>query len=123
MILDINTGVLVSTAVMFVLGFLILFVIYYFTAPFTTEFGDKRSRTVYSLVNALYFSIVLSIGFAILPGLSTAYGVISSLLVGLVIVFVFTVVQVLVISELVKRGILKMRRKTAASKVEPKGKR
>jgi ABC-type multidrug transport system fused ATPase/permease subunit len=124
MILDITPAVLISTAVMFIVGFAILFVIYYFTSPFSARFDDRNSRIVYSLVNALYFSVVLSIGFAVLPGLSSSYGIIVALLVGLVIVFVFTAVQVYAISELVKRGILRMHSKSSGEpKVEPKGKR
>jgi low temperature requirement protein LtrA len=124
MILDITPAVLISAAVMFIVGFAILFVIYYFTSPFSARFDDRRSRVVYSLVNALYFSVVLSIGFAVLPGLSTSYGIIVALLVGLVIVVIFTAVQVYAISELVKRGILRMHSKSSGEpKVEPKGKR
>lgn len=124
MILDITSAVLISTAIMFIVGFAILFVIYYFTSPFSARFDDRNSRIIYSLVNALYFSVVLSIGFAVLPGLSSGYGIIVALLVGLVIVFVFTAIQVYAISELVKRGILRMHSKSSGEpKVEPKGKR
>lgn len=114
---------LVSAAVMFILGFVILFVIYYFTSPFSAKFDDRRSRIVYSLVNALYFSLVLAIGFAILPSLYSSYGIIAALVACLVVVFLFTAVQIYAIGELVKRGILKMHSKTKPTRIEPKGKR
>ena len=124
MLLDYNTqATLVSVAVMFILGFAILFVIYYFTSPFSAKFDDRKSRIVYSIVNALYFSLVLSIGFSILPILYSNYGIIAALVACLVVVFLFTAVQVYAIGELVKRGILKMHSKTRATKIQPKGKR
>jgi len=124
MILDSNTwAMLVSAAVMFILGFVILFVIYYFTAPFSAKFDDRRSRIVYSIVNGLYFSLVLAIGFSILPILYSNYGIIVALIACLVVVFLFTAVQIYAIGELVKRGILKMHSKTRPAKIEPKGKR
>ena len=108
---------------MFILGFAILFVIYFFTSPFSAKFDDRRSRIVYSLVNALYFSLVLAIGFSILPILYSNYGIIAALVACLVVVFLFTAVQIYAIGELVKRGILKMHSKTRAAKIQPKGKR
>ncbi|HEY3422060.1 MAG TPA: hypothetical protein VGK13_02800 [Methanocellaceae archaeon] len=124
MLLDYNTqATLISAAVMFILGFAILFVIYYFTAPFSATFDDRKSRVVYSIVNGLYFSLVLSIGFSILPILYSNYGIIAALVACLVVVFLFTAVQIYAIGELVKRGILRMHSKTRATKIEPKGKR
>jgi predicted membrane protein len=123
MITDIMQATLVSAAVMFILGFAILFVIYYFTSPFSAKFDDRRSRIVYSIVNALYFSLVLAIGFTILPILYSSYGLIAALVACLVVVFLFTAVQIYAIGELVKRGILRMHSKTRATKIEPKGKR
>ena len=112
-----------SAAVMLVLGFVILFIIYYFTSPFSARFDDKRSRVLYSLVNALYFALVLAIGFTILPILYSNNGMIIALVACLIIVFVFTGVQVYVLGELAKRGILRMHSKTRQAKVQPKGKR
>lgn len=123
MILDTTQATLISAAIMFILGFLILLVIYYFTSPFSATFEDRKSRVIYSIVNALYFSLVLSIGFALLPSLYSSYGLIAALIACLVVVFLFTGVQVYAIGELVKRGILKMHSKTRATKIQPKGKR
>ncbi len=100
-----------STAIMFLLGFAILFLIYYFTSPIYTEYDDRRSRALYSFINAFFFSLVLAVLFALLPRLSDAYGVLPSIAVGLAIIFVSTLAQVYAIAMLVKNGILKMRRK------------
>jgi hypothetical protein len=106
-----TTAILLSTAAMFVIGFVLLFLIYYFTSPLYTEYGNPRSRLIYSLVNSLYFSLVLAIMFAVLPTLSDIYGVMPSLAVGVVIILISTIVQVLAISTLVRRGIIRMKRK------------
>ncbi len=113
MLIDI-TAALASTAVTFVLGCVILFLIYYFTSPLYTEYGDKKSRLYYSLVNALYFSLVLAILFLVLPPLSESYGLLVSLSVGLVIILASTLAQVYAVTILVRRGIIKIRRKTRA---------
>lgn len=100
-----------SAAVMFSLGFALLFLIYYFTSPVYTDYGDRRSRFLYSLINSFYFSLVLAVLFALLPRLSDTYGLLASLAVGLVIILFSTFAQVYAIALLVKSGILKMRRK------------
>lgn len=121
---SIMSNAVLSTIVMFVLGFVLLFLLYYFTSPFYTQYADKRSRLIYSGVNAVYFALVLALFFAILPGLSVQYGTIPSLVVGIVIAFLATGIQVYVISTLVKRGYIKMRRKTSAgTQAVVKGKR
>ncbi|MDI6898034.1 hypothetical protein [Methanocella conradii] len=104
--------ILLSTAIVFALAFGVLFIIYYFTSPIYTEYGDKRSRLYYSLLNSLYFSLVLAILFAVLPGLSNSYGVLVSLAVGLVIILITTAIQVYAVAALVRGGFLKMRQKT-----------
>ncbi len=116
MLLDLVTSTLLSTTVMFVLGFALLFLIYYYTSPFYTEYGDRRSRLYYSLINSFYFSFVLAVLFAVLPSLSETYGLIASLLVGMAIVLVATITQIYVITTLAKRGVLKIRRKKRGTK-------
>jgi hypothetical protein len=106
-----TTAILLSTAAMFVIGFVLLFLIYYFTSTLYTEYGNARSRLYYSLVNSFYFSLVLAIMFALLPWLSDTYGVIASLGVGIVIILISTIVQVFAINTLVRRGIIRMKRK------------
>ncbi len=106
-----TAGALSATAIMFLLGFALLFLIYYFTTPVYTEYDDRRSRLFYSLINAFYFSLVLAVLFALLPRLSDIYGVLPSLAVGLAIVLISTFAQVYTIAFLVKNGFLKMRRK------------
>jgi hypothetical protein len=103
--------ILQSTAVMFLLGLALLFLIYYFTSPVYTEYGDRRSRLFYSFINAFYFSLVLAVLFVLLPRLSDLYGVLPSLAAGLAIILVSTFTQVYAIALLVKSGFLKMRRK------------
>ena len=97
--------------IMFLLGFVLLFLIYYFTTPIYTEYGDKKSRLYYSFINAFYFALVLAILFAILPMLSNNYGVLPSLGVGIVIIIISTMAQVYVITTLVRRGFIKMKQK------------
>ncbi len=124
MTFDITPAIIIQAATWFIVGFAFLFIVYYFTAPLSARFDDRKSRIIYSVVNALYFAIVLSVGLAIMPLFYDSYGVIVTLLAALVIVVIFTAVQVYVISELVKKGILRMHSKTSGQpKVEPKGKR
>jgi len=99
------------TAAMFVIGFALLFFIYYFTSPMYTEYGDKKSRLYYSLVNSLYFSLVLAILFLVLPKLSDAYGVLVSVAAGIVIILASTLLHVYVVTTLVRRGIISIRQK------------
>lgn len=108
--MDVSSA-LISTGTMFVIGSVVLFLIYYFTSPLYTEYGDKRSRLYYSLFNALYFSIVLAILFLILPSLSESSGMLISLAVGLVIILASTLVHVYTIKVLVRRGIIKIKQK------------
>jgi hypothetical protein len=103
--------VLNSAAVIFLPGLALLFLVYYFTSPVYTEYGDRRSRLFYSFINAFYFSLILTALFALLPPLSDAYGLLASLAVGLVIILVSTFAQVYAIALLVKSGFLKMRQK------------
>jgi hypothetical protein len=114
MLAETTGDALQSTAIMFLLGFALLFLIYYFTSPIYTEYGDRRSRLFYSFINAFYFSLVLATLFALLPWLSNAYGVLPSLAAGLVIILISTFAQVYSIALLVKSGFLKMRRKRRA---------
>jgi hypothetical protein len=110
MLIDVSSA-LISTGTMFVIGSVVLFLIYYFTSPLYTEYGDKKSRLYYSLFNALYFSIVLAILFLILPPLSESSGMLVSLAVGLVIILASTLVHVYAINALVRRGIIKIKQK------------
>lgn len=100
-----------STGAMFSIGFVLLFLIYYFTSPLYTEYGDKKSRLYYSLLNAFYFSAVLAILFLVLPWLSDSYGLLMSMAVGFAIILASTLTQVFAVSQLVKRGIIRMRQK------------
>jgi len=111
MLVEATQDFLQSAAVMFLIGFPLLFLIYYFTSPVYTEYGDRRSRLLYSLINSFYFSLVLAILFVLLPWLSDAYGMLPSLAVGLVIILISTFTQVYAIALLVRSGFLKMRRK------------
>ena len=104
-------GILQPTAITFLLGFALLFLIYYFTSPLYTEYGDGRSRLLYSFINSFYFSLVLAVLFAVLPKLSDIYGVLPSLAAGLAIILVSTLAQVYSIAFLVKGGFLKIGRK------------
>ncbi len=112
MLAETTGNILQSAAIMFLLCFAILFIIYYFTSPVYTEYGDRRSRLLYCLVNSLFFSLALAILFAMLPRISDAYGLLASLAAGLAIILVSTFVQVYTIAMLVKSGVLKMRRKS-----------
>ena len=114
MLIESSEGVLQSTATMFLLGFGLLFLIYYFTSPMYTEYGDRRSRLFYSFINSFYFSMVLAILYAVLPRLSNTHGVLASLAVGLAIILVSTIIHVYAIALLVRSGLLKMRRKRRA---------
>lgn len=102
---------MIFTGAVFVIGFALLFLIYYFTSPIYTEYGDKKSRLYYSLVNALYFSLALAILFLALPALSDSYGILASVAVGIVIIIVSTLLHVYIITELVKRRIISIRQK------------
>jgi hypothetical protein len=104
-------GVLLPTAITFVVGFSLLFLIYYFTSPLYTEYGDGRSRLFYSLINSLYFSIALAILFVLLPWLSNAYGIIASLAAGVAVIIVSTSSQVYIVARLVRSGFLKVRQR------------
>jgi MFS family permease len=114
MLAETTGNILQSTAVMFLLGFALLFLIYYFTSPVYTEYGDRKSRLFYSFINAFFFSLVLAILFVLLPRLSDAYGVLPSLAAGLALILISTFAQVYAIALLVKSGFLKMRRKRRA---------
>lgn len=107
---------------MFVVGFALLFLIYYFTSPVYTEYGNSRSRLIYSFINSFYFSLVLAILFVVLPKMSETYGVLASLAAGLAIILVSTLVQVYSVAMLVKSGFLKMRPKRRGPGVPGKGK-
>ncbi len=100
-----------NTAIIFLATFALLFLIYYYTSPVYTEYGDRRSRLLYSIINAFFFSLVLAVLFALLPWLSGAYGMLPGLAAGLAIVLITTFAQVYTIAFLVKGGVLKMRRK------------
>jgi uncharacterized membrane protein YagU involved in acid resistance len=113
MLMDVTTALL-SSGAMFVISFVLLFLIYYFTSPLYTEYGDQKSRLYYSLVNSFYFSLVLAILFLVLPALSDSYGVLASLAVGFVIILASTLVQVYAITIFVRRGIINMKQKRRA---------
>ena len=106
-----SQDILQPTAIMFLIGFALLFLIYYVTSPVYTEYGDRKSRVLYSLINSFYFALVLAILFALLPRLSDAYGVLASLAAGVVIIVVATFTQVYAVALLVRSGFLKMRQK------------
>jgi MFS family permease len=107
-----TTDALLSTGAMFSVGFVLLFLIYYITSPLYTEYGDQKSRIYYSLINAFYFSLVLAILFLVLPWLSDSYGWLMSMAVGFAIILASTLLQVFAVTQLVKRGIIRMRQKT-----------
>jgi hypothetical protein len=115
MLMEIGS-LLLSTAVMFVFGFVALFLIYYFTTPIYTLYGDKKSRLYYSLINSAYFSLILAILFSLLPAISESSGLVLALAVGIVVILIGTVLQVYFISSLAKRGIIKMRQKPRRKK-------
>ena len=105
------SSTLLSTGAMFVIGFVLLFLIYYFTSPIYTEYGDRKSRLLYSIINSLYFSLVLAVLFLALPALSDRYGILASLAGGVVIIIASTTIQVLAITTLIKRRIINIRQK------------
>ncbi len=110
MLMDVPAALL-STGAMFVVGFVLLFLIYYFTTTIYTEYGDKKSRLYYSLLISLSFSLILAILFLVLPALSNSYGVLIGIAAGLVIIVVATIAQVFITTVLVRRGVIKMRQK------------
>lgn len=109
--LEITSLIILQAAGMFVLAWILLFLLYYFTTPSYIEYGDKNSRYLYCAIYSLSLALVLSVGFALLPDLSLKYGFVPALLVGLIMVFIFTFAQAYIIRELVNRGTLKMVRK------------
>lgn len=111
--LAITSSPLVSAIVMFVVAWVFLFVLYYFTTTSYIEYGDRNSRIIYCLVYSLNLSLVLALGFAILPDISIKYGIIQALLIGLVMVVFFTFAQAYLIRYLVQNGIIRMHRKDA----------
>lgn len=116
MLTEITTLDMYSIAVMFFFGFFLLFVIYYFTSPIYTIYGDKKSRLYYSLINSLYFSLMLTILFSVLTIFSSSIGMIASILVCGLAILVGTALQVYIIAELIKRDIIKMRQKRRVMK-------
>lgn len=111
MLLETAESLLQSTAIMFLLCFALLFLIYYVTSPMYTEYDDRKSRLFYSFINSFYYSLVLAILFGVLPPLSDTYGVLASIAMGIVIILVTTITQIYAIALLVRSGLLKMRRK------------
>jgi len=110
MLMDLSSTLL-STGAMFIIGFVLLFLIYYFTSPIYTDYGDRKSRLLYSIINSLYFSLVLALLFLALPALSDRYGILASLAGGVAIIVASTTIQVLAITTLVKRRIINIRQK------------
>jgi len=112
-----ETGtMLLSTVAMFIFGFVALFLIYYFTTPIYTQYGDKKSRLYYSLINSAYFSLILAVLFSMLPAISESCGLVLALAVGIVVILVGTVLQVYFVSSLAKKGVIKMRQKPRVKK-------
>ncbi len=105
-----------SIAVMFFFGFLLLFVIYYFTSPLYTIYGDKKSRLYYSLINSFYFSLLLTILFSVLTIFSSSIGMIASLVICGLAILIGTALQAYIIAELLKRNVIKMRQKRRVMK-------
>lgn len=99
------------TVATFVAGFVLLFLIYYFTSPLYTEYGDGKSRLRYSLVNALYFSLAIALLFLALPAVSAAYGVVAGVAAGVAIVAAGTLVHVCTVTVMARRGLIKVRQK------------
>jgi hypothetical protein len=122
MLVGTTQDILQSAGVMFIVGFALLFLIYYFTSPVYTEYGNNRSRLLYSFINSFYFSLVLAILFVVLPKMSEVYGVLISLAVGLAIILVSTFAQVYAVAMLVKSGFLQMRPKKRGQPGKGKGK-
>jgi hypothetical protein len=116
MLMETTTSSLYSIAVMFFVGFFMLFLIYYFTSPIYTIYGDKKSRLYYSLVNSLYFSLLVTILFSVLTMLMDSIGMIASLVICGIAILAGTIFQVYLIAELVKRNIINMRQKRRVMK-------
>ena len=111
MLIENTTTALYSIAVMFFVGFFLLFLIYYFTSPLYTVYGDKRSRLYYSLFNSFYFSLLLTILFSVLTMFMDSIGMIATVIVCGIAILAGTALQVYIIAELVKRDIIVMRQK------------
>jgi hypothetical protein len=116
MLVDNTTVALYSIAVMFFVGFLMLFLIYYFTSPLYTVYGDKRSRLYYSLFNSFYFSLLLTLLFSVLTMFMDRIGMIATLAICAIAMLAGTALQVYIIAELVKRNIIVMRQKRRTAK-------
>ncbi|MCD1294622.1 hypothetical protein CUJ83_06365 [Methanocella sp. CWC-04] len=109
--IEITSAIIMQAILMFVLAWILLFALYYFTTPSYLEYGDKNSRYIYCAIYSLVLALVLAVGFAILPEISLEYGLVQALIVGLVMVFIFTFIQAYIIRELAKRGMISIRRK------------
>ena len=112
--MDTDTIVNVAVAtILWTLGsWVVLFVIMYFISPFFTKYGDQRSRVLYSAVYTLAFAIIIGIALGgIITGLTVTYGTIPTLAVAFVIVLILTLLQNYAMTELFRRGLLKIKRK------------
>jgi len=106
MLMETTGTTMLFIATMFLAGFLILFLMYYFMPMRYTRHRNKKSRLIYSLFSALYFSLVLTILFAALPLVLDSSGVIATIVAGGIIVFVAVLLQVYIMREFVRRGII-----------------
>ena len=106
MLLDTTGAAMPYIASMFLAGFLILFLMYYFMPTINTRHKNKKSKLIYSLFSALYFSLVLTILFAVLPVTLEGSGAIVTVVAGAIIVFAAVLLQIYIMRELVRRGII-----------------
>jgi len=105
------TSLLVTTVVVFIGAWLLLFLLSYFLTPFYTKYGDQRSRIIYSAIYSLAFALIVGIGYGLMPILSAQYGFWPTMILALVIVLILTVLQNYVLNMLADKGLLKMARK------------
>lgn len=104
-------NILVTSIVVFLAAWVILFVVSYIFTPFITKYGDRRSRIIYSVIYSLAFAIIVGIGYGVMPVISEQYGFLPTMVAALVFVFILTLIQNYVLNLLFRRGLLKMQRK------------
>ena len=106
--MDMTAADMLYTLTMFLAGFIILFIMYYLMPTINTRHKNRKSKLIYSLFSALYFSLVLTLLFAVLPVALESSGAIVTIIAGAVIVFVAVILQIYIMRELVRRRVIQI---------------
>jgi len=109
-IMDLTSLTVTSVAVL-IGSWVLLFLLCYFLTPYYIRYGDQRSRAIYSAVYSLPFAIIICLGFGVMPQVNQVYGFWPTIIVALIFVLLLTLFQNYVVSELMKRKVLKMEKK------------